>query len=140
MKIYGLLNGFFYVFYGLYGVFMPKIMARDVMGWTPDLLGLHQIRAVWMAVIGMGVICVMCALKGNRAALTKAIMLITFCFMLGRILGLIFGNIAVNLLPANRAAHHEMMTAPTMITAIAIINHRPAKLAHGEKDHIIPEA
>ena len=89
MKIYGLLNGFFYVFYGLYGVFMPKIMARDVMGWTPDLLGLHQIRAVWMAVIGMGVICVMCALKGNRAALTKAIMLITFCFMLGRILGLI---------------------------------------------------
>lgn len=89
MKIYGLLNGFFYIFYGLYGVFMPKTMARDVMGWTPDLLGLHQIRAVWMALIGMGAICVVCALKSDRVALTKAIMLITLCFMLGRILGLI---------------------------------------------------
>ena len=89
MKIYGLLNGFFYVFYGLYGVFMPKVMARDVMGWTPDLLGLHQIRAVWTALIGMGVICILCALKSDRVALTKAIMLITLCFMIGRILGLI---------------------------------------------------
>jgi len=89
MKIYGLLNGFFYIFYGLYGAILPKTMARDVMGWTPDLLGLHQIRAVWMALIGMGIICVMCALKSDRVALTKAIMLITLCFMLGRILGLI---------------------------------------------------
>ncbi len=89
MKIYGLLNGFFYVFYGLYGVFMPRTMARDVMGWTPDLLGLHQIRAVWTALIGIGVICVLCALKSDRVALTKAIMFITLCFMIGRILGLI---------------------------------------------------
>ena len=89
MKIYGLLNGFFYVFYGLYGVFLPKLIARDVMGWTPDLLGLHQIRAMWMASIGFGIICIICALKGDRAALTKAIILITLCFMVGRILGLI---------------------------------------------------
>jgi hypothetical protein len=93
MKIYGLLNGFFYVFYGLYGVFMPKTMASDVMGWTPDLLGLHQIRAVWTALIGMGVICILCALKSDRVALTKAIILITLCFMIGRILGLILDGV-----------------------------------------------
>ena len=89
MKIYGLVNGYFYIFYGLYGVFMPKLLARETMGWDPNLLGLHQIRAMWTASIGLGVICVLCALRGKRAALTKAIILITFCFMVGRILGLI---------------------------------------------------
>lgn len=89
MKIYGLINGFFYMFYGLYGVFMPKVLARETMGWTPDLLGLHQIRAMWMASIGFGFICVMVALKGDRAALTKAIILITLCFLVGRLLGLV---------------------------------------------------
>lgn len=88
MKIYGLLNGFFYVFYGLYGLFMPRHLAQSAMGWTPELLGLHQIRALWAASIGLGIICVWVALKGNRAALTKAIILITLCFMVGRILGL----------------------------------------------------
>ena len=88
MKIYGLLNGLFYILYGLYGVFMPKLLARETMGWTPDLLGLHQIRAMWMASIGAGIICVYCALKGDRAALTKAIILITLCFLIGRLLGL----------------------------------------------------
>lgn len=89
MKIYGLLNGFFYIFYGLYGVFLPKLLARETMGWTPNLLGLHQIRAMWMASIGIGIICVVCALKGDRVALTKAIILITLCFLVGRVLGLI---------------------------------------------------
>ena len=89
MKIYGLLNGFFYIFYGLYGVFMPKHLAAGSMGWTPDLLGLHQIRAIWMTSVGFGIICIMVALKGNRVALTKAIILITLCFMVGRILGLV---------------------------------------------------
>lgn len=89
MKLYGLLNGFFYIFYGLYGVVMPKVLARETMGWTPDLLGLHQIRAMWMASIGAGLICVFVALKGDRIALTKAIILLTLCFLVGRVLGLL---------------------------------------------------
>ncbi len=89
MKIYGLLNGFFYMLFGLYGVFMPKLLARETMGWTPDLLGLHQIRAMWMASAAAGLICVLCALKGNRIALTQAIILITLSFLVGRVLGLI---------------------------------------------------
>ena len=88
MKIYGLLNGFFYIFYGLYGVFMPKLLSRETMGWTPDLLGLHQIRAMWMACVGIGIICVLVALKGNLRVLTQAIILITLCFFVGRLLGL----------------------------------------------------
>lgn len=89
MKIYGLLNGFFYVFFGLYGVFLPKLLARDTMGWAPDLLGLHQIRAIWMGFVGIGIICVFVALRGNTRALTQAIIIVTLCFMLGRILGLV---------------------------------------------------
>ncbi len=88
MKIYGLLNGFFYVFYGLYGVFMPKLLARETLGMTPDLLGLHQIRAMWMASIGVGIICILVALKGHVRGLTKAIIFITLCFLAGRLLGL----------------------------------------------------
>jgi hypothetical protein len=89
MKIYGLLNGFFYLIFGAYGVFLPKHLAAETMGWTPGLLGLHQIRALWMACIGFGVICVIIALKGDRAALTKGIIFITLCFMVGRIFGLL---------------------------------------------------
>ena len=89
MKIYGLLNGFFYIFFGLYGVFMPKLLARETMGWTPDVLGLHQIRAIWMGFVGIGIICVLVALRGNKRALTQAIIITTLCFMLGRILGLV---------------------------------------------------
>ena len=89
MKIYGLMNGFFYVFYGLYGLFLPKLLARETMGWTPDLLGLHQIRAMWTASIGIGIICILAALKGHTRALTQAIVFITLCFMVGRILGVV---------------------------------------------------
>ena len=93
MKIFGLLNGFFYMIYGLYGLIMPKLLASETMGWTPDLLGLHQIRAMWTASIGIGLICVLCALKGNRVALTKAIILVTLCFMVGRIVGLLVDGV-----------------------------------------------
>ena len=89
MKIYGLINGIFYVLYGLYGVIAPKHLAANVMGWTPDLLGLHQIRAMWMASVGAGIICIIMALKGKLAPLTQAIVLLTLCFMVGRIFGLI---------------------------------------------------
>lgn len=93
MKLYGLLNGFFYMFYGLYGVLLPNVLARETMGWTPDLLGLHQIRAMWMASMGAGLICVLVALKGDRIILTKAIILMTFCFLVGRLLGLVLDGV-----------------------------------------------
>ena len=88
MKIYGIINGVFYILFGLFGVFMPKLLAAETMGWVPDLLGLHQIRAIWMVSIGFGVICILVALKGNIRALTQAIIFITLCFLAGRLLGL----------------------------------------------------
>ena len=88
MRIYGIINGVFYVLYGLYGVFMPKLLASETMGWTPDLLGLHQIRAMWMASVGAGVICILVALKGNVRILTQTIIFMTLCFLIGRLLGL----------------------------------------------------
>jgi len=89
MKYYAIINGAFYILYGLYGLFMPQRLASKVMGWTPDLLGLHQIRAMWTASIGMGIICILVALNGNLTALTKAIILITSCFLIGRVFGLV---------------------------------------------------
>ena len=89
MKIYGLINGMFYILYGLYGTIMPKRLSSEVMGWTPDLLGLHQIRAMWMGLVGIGVICVLVAIRGNIRALTQAIVFATLCFMAGRLLGLV---------------------------------------------------
>ena len=89
MKIYGLINGIFYILYGLYGTLLPKRLSREVMGWTPDLLGLHQIRAMWMGLLGVGVICILTALRGNTRPLTQAIVFATLCVMAGRLLGLV---------------------------------------------------
>ncbi len=88
MKIYGIINGLFYVLYGFYGVLMPRHLAKHVTGWAPDLLGLHQIRAMWMASIGLGIICIMVAQRGHLASLTKAIIFITLCFLAGRLMAL----------------------------------------------------
>jgi len=58
------------------------------MGWTPDVLGLHQIRAIWMLSVGCGIICLYTVFKGNNlASLTKALVLVTLCLALGRVLG-----------------------------------------------------
>jgi len=94
MKIYGLLNGFFYILYGLYGAFFPRHLAAELMGWTPDVLGLHQIRAIWMLSVGCGIICLYTVFKGNNlASLTKALVLVTLCLALGRVLGLALDGI-----------------------------------------------
>lgn len=88
MKIFALLNGAFYILYGLYGLFLPTRITK-IMGWTPDLLGLHQVRAIWAATAGAGVIITMVALQGNLTQLTKAIILMTACFFIGRVVGLV---------------------------------------------------
>jgi len=87
MKIYGIINGLFYILYGLFGLFQPARIA-DAMGWTPDMLGLHEVRAIWAALIGIGIVCLQVALKGSVRELTKAIVFLTFCFMIGRLVGL----------------------------------------------------
>lgn len=96
MKIYSLINGVFYILYGMIGLFMPTRIA-DAMGWTPELLGLHQVRAIWAALIGIGIICVQLALKGSTRQLVKAIVFLTFCFMIGRLFGLALDGIGPQL-------------------------------------------
>ena len=88
MKFYGIINGVFYILYGMIGLFFPARIA-DAMGWIPELLGLHEVRAIWAALIGAGIICIQIALKGSTRQLTKAIVFLTFCFMVGRFLGLL---------------------------------------------------
>jgi len=93
MKVYGIINGVFYVLYGLYGLLLPNRLASEVMGWTPDLLGLHQIRALWLVTAALGLICIRVALKGNLRVLTQTIILVTLCFLFGRVIGLILDGL-----------------------------------------------
>lgn len=89
MKFFNYLNGIFYVLYGLFGAFMPKSMA-GLMGWDPSLLGLHQIRAMWMLLAGLGVLCLLYTSKlTDQKPMTLAIIFATLSIMTGRLLGLI---------------------------------------------------
>lgn len=89
MKIYAYINALFCIFYGLYGVLMPAHLGKYVTGWTPDLLGLHQIRATWMSYVGLGIVIFVVANKGHLVGLTKAIVFLTLCFTAGRFVALI---------------------------------------------------
>jgi hypothetical protein len=89
LKVFALLNGGFYVLYGLFGAFMPRSML-GIMGWTADQLGMHQIRAVSLAMTAIGLIIVAGAMRmTDLVPLTLAIMLLTMGFLAGRLLGLV---------------------------------------------------
>lgn len=93
MKRYNILNGIFYTLYGLFGAVLPKAMA-NVMGWTPSLLGFHQIRAVSMAMALMGILAVLTARKSrDQAPLVMTFIILTLAFAAGRILGLMFDGL-----------------------------------------------
>ena len=89
LKFFVGLNGVFYVLYGLYGALRPAAMA-DAMGWTPSLLGLHEVRAIWTAVAAAGLI-ILWTLRhaADLVPVVKAIMLVTAAFFVGRVLGLV---------------------------------------------------
>ncbi len=89
-KIFVILNAGFYTLYGLYGAFLPHGMA-GLMGWTPDLLGLHQIRALSMAMAVMGAFAALVTTKTtDHKPLVLAFIALTLAFAAGRFLGLIF--------------------------------------------------
>lgn len=89
IKFFALLNGGFYVAYGLFGAFAPRAMLK-IMGWTADMLGMHQIRAVSMAMAALGLIILAAAMRmADLVLLTLAIMLLTMGFLAGRLLGLV---------------------------------------------------
>jgi len=89
LKVFALLNGGFYVLYGLFGAFMPQNMLK-LMGWTANQLGLHQIRAVSLAMTAIGLIICAAALRmADLVPLTLAIILLTLGFLTGRLLGLV---------------------------------------------------
>ena len=90
LKIFVGLNALFYVAYGLFGAIHPHTMA-EIMGWEASLLGLHEVRAIWMAVAAMGLILFVIMRRTNQLESTvKAIMLVTAAFFVGRLLGLVF--------------------------------------------------
>ena len=89
MKIFNYLNGVFYVLYGVFGALIPKSMA-GLMGWDPSLLGLHQIRAMWFLLAGLGAMCLLYTSKlTDQKPMTLAIIFATFSILTGRFLGLI---------------------------------------------------
>ncbi len=90
MKIFNYLNGIFYVLYGIFGAAMPKPMA-GLMGWDPTLLGLHQIRAMWLLLAGLGAMCLLYTSKlADQKPMTLAIVFATLSILTGRLLGVVF--------------------------------------------------
>ena len=89
LKLFIGLNGLFYVLYGLLGALKPAVMA-GLMGWEPSLLGLHEIRAIWMALAAAGLI-ILWTMRhaGDLVPVVKAIMFVTAAFFVGRALGLV---------------------------------------------------
>jgi len=89
MKIFNYLNGAFYLLYGIYGALIPKSLA-GLMGWDPSLLGLHQIRAMWLLLAGLGAMCLLYTSKlSDQKPMTLAIIFATLSILAGRLLGLI---------------------------------------------------
>jgi len=102
MKIYNLLNGLFYVLYGLFGAFAPLKMAA-LMGWELSLLGLHQMRALSVVMASLGLMNVLYAQKlSDQKPLTLAIIFVTLSFMAGRFLGLVLDG------AGSRQTYHEI--------------------------------
>ena len=92
-RIFNLLNGWFYILYGIYGAVQPRKIS-ELMGWTPDLLGSHQIRALWMVTFAAGLIIVMTAHKrSDQRPLLLALIFILLAFAAGRLLGLVLDGI-----------------------------------------------
>ena len=60
------------------------------MGWDSSLLGLHQIRAMWFLLAGLGAMCLLYTSKlTDQKPMTLAIIFATFSILTGRFLGLI---------------------------------------------------
>ncbi len=86
-SIFNVINGYFFALYGLYGILRPSRVA-EFMGFEPSLLGLHQIRAFWMAIFGLGLIIIVASKRlSDQRPLILAIAFIMLCFAFGRILG-----------------------------------------------------
>lgn len=67
---------------------MPKFMA-GLMGWEPSLLGMHQIRAMWLLLAGLGIMCLLYTSKiSDQKPMTLAIIFATLSILTGRLLGL----------------------------------------------------
>ncbi len=89
MKIYNYLNGAFFVLYGLFGALLPLKMAA-IMGWDPSLLGMHQIRAICMAMMAAGILlCLFISQNRDQRLITMSIIFVMLAFAAGRCLGLL---------------------------------------------------
>lgn len=87
-KIFNMINGVFYGLYGLYGALLP-VKFSEIMGWTPSLLGLHQIRAVSLVMAVLGVLAFVYARRhADQRPLLLVFIIVTLGFAAGRILGL----------------------------------------------------
>lgn len=90
MKFYNIITGLFFVIYGLYGAFVPAHMA-DLMGFDVTLLGTHQIRALWMAMFGAGLVILRASQRSqDQEPILKAMIFLMLAFAAGRCLGLVF--------------------------------------------------
>ncbi len=94
IKLFNGVNGVFYLLWGAWGTVSPQKSA-ELMGWDADtVLGLHEMRATWMAIAMLGVAILHKGLKDSSASgTTYAIVMATAGLFLGRALALLMDGV-----------------------------------------------
>jgi len=89
-KLFNVLNGVFYVLFGLYWTFQPRAVG-DIFGWeAPGVLGMHELRAYGMFFFAFGMVILAAAFRReDQRPLVLALIVITLSFFVGRALGLV---------------------------------------------------
>jgi hypothetical protein len=90
LYIYNIINGIFYLAYGLWGLIVPQ---RLLAFFDIEIYGayaLHNIRAMWVALFVLGALILWKARSHAAITLGLTIALVTGGFAAGRLLGLAF--------------------------------------------------
>jgi len=90
VKIYNILNGIFYVGFGLWGLILPQRILAFFDIQTYGAYALHNIRALWAGLFVIGLLILWKGRAESTVMLGLTIALVTGSLAVGRLLGLVF--------------------------------------------------
>ena len=87
LYIYNILNGIFYLAYGLWGLFLPKRILAFIDVQSHGLYALHNIRAVWAGLAMLGLLVLWKSRSNSAVMVGLSVALATGALVTGRIFG-----------------------------------------------------
>ena len=87
VHIYNILNGIFYLAYGLWGLILPKRILAFIDVQSHGLYALHNIRAVWAGLAMLGLLVLWKSRSSNAVMVGLIVALGTGALVTGRIVG-----------------------------------------------------